>query len=83
MTVIDGWLTTDEAAEMTGYSTVYIRQLARRGSIEARKAGRDWLIGEDSIRRYKEQMDDLGRSKHDPWRDDLTHQGRGRAEDKD
>ncbi|MBN1815440.1 MAG: helix-turn-helix domain-containing protein [Anaerolineae bacterium] len=75
----DGWITTDEAQELTGYSIAYLRRLANRGDIEARKVGRDWLIWRESLLAYKDQMDSLGRAKHNPWRDDLTEGGRGRG----
>ena len=64
----DGWITTTEAAEITGYSIAYMRQLANRGRIEARKVGRDWLIERTSLLEFKLEMDRLGPSKHDPRR---------------
>lgn len=76
----EGWLTTDAAAELTGYQTPHIRQLARNGSIEGRKVGRDWLVSRESLLRYKARMDALGSEKHNPWRGDLP---RGRGRDKD
>jgi len=30
---IGGWLTTDQAAELTGYDPAYIRALAKRGKV--------------------------------------------------
>lgn len=78
MTELDGWLTTKEAAELTGYSVAYLRQLGKRGRVDARKAGRDWLISRDSLLAYKQEMDRLGAQKHSPWRDDLAQRGRGR-----
>ena len=35
------WITTKEAAELTGYSPVTLRQFAREGRIEGIKRGRD------------------------------------------
>ncbi len=79
--VLEGWITTREGAALTGYSTAYIRQLAIKGRIEARKAGRDWLIGRESLLAYKRRMEALGSQKHNPWREDLGRQGRRRKAD--
>ena len=75
----EGWLTTAEARALAGYSVAYLRRLVNRGDIEARKVGRDWLINQESLLAYKAQMEALGHRKHDPWRDELTKQGRGRT----
>jgi len=66
-----GWITVDEAEKETGYSVAYLRRLARQGRIEAQKVG-VWLIHRDSLLAYKETMDRLGDSRHNPlapWRD--------------
>ena len=73
-----GWVTTAEAAALTGYSAPYMRQLVKNGNVEGRKVGRDWLVNRESVRRYKARMDALGTAKHNPWREDLDAQGRGR-----
>jgi excisionase family DNA binding protein len=79
--VTEGWVSTREAAELTGYTTAYMRQLANRKRIEAQKVGRDWLIERASLLAFKREMDALGDSKHNPqapWRDDQDR-GRGRG----
>jgi hypothetical protein len=73
-----GWITTDKAEIATGYDRAYLRWLANRGRIEARKIGRDWLINQESLLAYKARMDVLGAQRHSPWRQDLAEQGRGR-----
>jgi excisionase family DNA binding protein len=78
--LFDGWLTIAGAAELTDYSRAYVRQLANRGRIDARKVGRDWLIERQSLEAYRQQMEALGPGKHDPWRQDLVDQGRGRGQ---
>jgi excisionase family DNA binding protein len=75
---LDGWITTTEAQALTSYSRAYLRWLANQGRVEARKAGRDWLIHRESLLEYKRQMDALGLEKHNPWRDDLAGKGLGR-----
>jgi excisionase family DNA binding protein len=76
--VAQGWLTTDDAGMLTGYSSPYLRRLANQGRVEARKVGRDWLINQESLLAYKAQMNALGSQRHNPWREDLSQHGRGR-----
>jgi len=77
MDELQGWVCTKKAVSLTGYSADYARRLARRGKVEARKVGRDWLIKRESLLAYKQRMDRLGPQKHNPWRDP-TRNGRGR-----
>jgi excisionase family DNA binding protein len=76
--ISEGWITTDQAETLTGYASAYLRRLANQGRVEARKVGRDWLINQESLLAYKREMDTLGPQRHNPWREDLTQQGRGR-----
>ncbi|MDW8069092.1 MAG: helix-turn-helix domain-containing protein [Anaerolineae bacterium] len=69
---LEGWISTTEAADLTGYTVVYIRYLARSERIEAVKTGRDWLINRASLLAYKARMDALGTQKHNPWREDAN-----------
>jgi excisionase family DNA binding protein len=78
---IEGWVNTKEAAALTGYTVVYIRNLIKRKRIEARKTGRDWLILRSSLLAYKARMDVLGPQKHNPWREDLQTGGRRGEQD--
>ena len=75
---LENWLTTKQAKELTGYTMVYLRRLANQRQVEARKVGRDWLINQESLLAYKARMDALGPQRHNPWREDLARQGRGR-----
>jgi len=72
------WITTTEAAELTGYAQAYFRQLIGRGRLNARKWGRDWFLDKAEVLAYKAQMDDLGADKHNPWREELSDLGQGR-----
>jgi len=78
--IAQGWVNTREAADITGHSVAYIRQMIRRERIEAHKVGRDWLVNLSSLLAYKRQMETLGNDKHNPWREDLAASGRGRME---
>ena len=62
------WITTTEAAALTGYDPTHIRYLVRKGRIQGRKFGRDWMIDRSGIIAYVEEMNRLGLAKHDPWR---------------
>ena len=76
--ITKGWIITTEAKALTSYSAAYLRRLCNRGRVEARKVGRDWLIKRESLLAYKAQMDALGPQRHNPWRESLAQQGRGR-----
>lgn len=45
------WLSVRQASEVSGYSARWLREMAHGGQVIARRAGRDWLIDPDSIRR--------------------------------
>jgi len=77
MNELDGWITTNVGAALTGYSAAYIRMLAGGGRVEARRVGRDWLVSRKALLAYKTRMDALGSAKHNPWREDLE-EDRGR-----
>lgn len=71
---IDGWITTRAAAELSGYTVVYIRRLIRKGRVEATRAGRDWLVNRSSLLAYKAWMEALGTRKYTPRRKELKEQ---------
>ena len=79
MTEFEGWLSTREAAELTGYSVQYVCRLARKGRIKAHQVGH-WLINRESLLDYKSRMDSLGRQKYNHRREDLDAQGQGRCD---
>jgi excisionase family DNA binding protein len=62
------WITTAEAAELTGYDPAHIRWLIRENRIKGKKFGRDWMVDRETLLDYKRKMDELGSGKHDPWR---------------
>lgn len=72
--ILAGWLTTDESAELTGYSVAYLRRLVREGRVLAHKVQREWLVNRDSLVAYKTKMDRLGRAKFSPRREVETSQ---------
>lgn len=62
------WITTAEAAELTGYNARYLRQLINEGKVHAVKRGGIFWVDKKSVVDYAEDMRRLGPSKHDPWR---------------
>ncbi|MDW8069093.1 MAG: helix-turn-helix domain-containing protein [Anaerolineae bacterium] len=62
------WITTKEAAELTGYHPVHIRRLVKEGIVKGFRRGRDWWVARESVKAYAEEMKRLGTAKHDPWR---------------
>jgi excisionase family DNA binding protein len=76
--IAEGWVTISQAAEITGYHVKYLRRLAGQGRIEGHKVNRGWLLNVSSLLAYKAQMDRLGDQKHNPQREDLAADERGR-----
>jgi len=62
------WIITNEAAALTGYSPVTLRQFAREGKITGCKRGRDWFLDKADVLAHAERMEELGAAEHDPWR---------------
>jgi excisionase family DNA binding protein len=62
------WITTAEAAVLTGYDATHVRYLVREGHIRGKKFGRDWMVHRGSLLAYAGEMKKLGTAKHDPWR---------------
>lgn len=50
--IAEGWITTDAAEALTGYSAAYLRRLASQGRITAQKVGRDWLLHRKTLLAY-------------------------------
>jgi len=47
------YLTADQAAEMLGYRVDYVRQLLRKGAIDAQQFNRVWMIDRAEVERLK------------------------------
>ena len=47
------YLSTRRAADITGYTTDYVGQLARQGKVDAELVGRNWYVEEDAIKKHK------------------------------
>ena len=62
------WITTTEAAGMTGYTAEYFCKAMKRGLLHGQKRGRDWFLSKGEVLAYAEEMKKLGPAKHAPWR---------------
>ena len=60
------WMTTQEAAEHSGYDIEHVRRLARQGKIGAVKKGRDWWIDVEQFTAYLNMMLDSGDGRAGP-----------------
>jgi DNA adenine methylase len=49
----DGYLRTQDAARLLGYTAQHTRLLVRQGKIRAEKLGRDWLVVRESVAEYQ------------------------------
>jgi excisionase family DNA binding protein len=54
------WITTSEAAELSGYTLDHLRALIREKKITARKFGIVWQIDRKSVIAYLRKMEELG-----------------------
>ena len=61
MPKISDFLDTKEASSLSGFSEVYIRKLAQRGTIKAQKVRRDWLVSRASLQEYLAKERKVGR----------------------
>ncbi len=53
----EDWITTKEAAQITGYHEEYLRTLIRDGKVKGQKFGPIWQVSKRSL------LDYLGRAK--------------------
>lgn len=54
------WITTNEAAEISGYHPDYVRKLVQAGKIKAQKFGETWMVSRQSLLAYLRQVELLG-----------------------
>ena len=54
------WITTAEAAELTGYHPDYLRRLIRGGEVRGQKFGPVWQVDRSSLLAYVKRAGELG-----------------------
>lgn len=57
---MEDWLTTYEAAHVSGYNPDYIRQLIRSQKVRGRKWGLSWQVSRRSLEEYVKNVEKLG-----------------------
>ena len=62
----DNWITTQEAAELSGYHPDHLRRLIRAGDIEGRKVSIVWLIKRQSLLDYIDRAEHSGDKRRGP-----------------
>jgi len=67
----DNWITTSEAAQISGYHPDHIRRLIRGSSIKAQKFGIVWQVSRVSLMAYVDKAEALG-AKRGPKTDGET-----------
>ena len=48
------WLTTAEAADLSGYHKIHLRRLMRAGKVKGKKFGPTWQVSRQSLLDYIE-----------------------------
>lgn len=62
----EDWITTQEAAELSGYHPEHLRRLIKQGYIKARKVSIVWLIDRQSLLEYIAQAKESGDKRRGP-----------------
>jgi hypothetical protein len=57
-----------QAAQESEYTADHIRLLLRKRMIKGQKFGGTWMVDLDDLRRYEQEMKQLGAKKFDPTR---------------
>ncbi len=55
-----------EAVGHSSYTRQHISLLLRQGIIKGKKIGGTWLVDLDDLKRYEQEMNELGMKKFDP-----------------
>jgi excisionase family DNA binding protein len=64
--MIEGYITTEEAARLLDMTVQGVRQRARKGDFDAVKHAGVWFLKRELVEQYKERVE--GKAKHDPTR---------------
>ena len=51
------FISTRQAARLTGYTSDYVGQLCRAGKVDSKMVGRSWYVSEESILLYQKVND--------------------------
>lgn len=56
----DDWISIREGAELTGYTRDYVRDLAARGNLKAKKVVTVWLVSRKALLEHKRKAEQMG-----------------------
>jgi len=57
---LDEWITTAEAAQISGYHLNHVRRLLKAGDLQGRKWGSAWMVNRKSLNNYLYKMGEKG-----------------------
>lgn len=57
------WITTAEAAELSGYHPEHLRVLVREGKVKAQKFGIVWQVDRRSLMAYMREAEKMGKKR--------------------
>jgi len=60
----EDWITTAEAAKLSGYHAKYIPRLIQAGKVEGRRFGHAWQVSRESLLEYLKKQE--GKEKRGP-----------------
>jgi excisionase family DNA binding protein len=56
----DDWITTAEAAKISGYHVEYIRKILQTRKVKGQKWGREWQVSRSSLLAHVRKAEKLG-----------------------
>jgi excisionase family DNA binding protein len=59
----EDWLTTEQAAELSGYHIVHVRKLLLSGKLHGRKWGQAWQVSRESLLTYIQDTKQQGKKR--------------------
>jgi excisionase family DNA binding protein len=62
----EDWITTNEAADLSGYHPDYIRKLLQGGKLNGRKFGPVWQVSKQSLLAYLARAEQADDKRHGP-----------------
>lgn len=56
----EDWITTTEAAEISGYTRQHVRLLITSGKVKGQRFGREWQVSRSSLLAHAAKSEKLG-----------------------
>jgi hypothetical protein len=58
--MVEDWITTAEAVDLSGYNPRHIQRLLRTGAIKGQKWGQQWQVSRASLLAYVRKVEKMG-----------------------